>query len=215
MDGVYATLARGADLTGEIEVRRSRFRAVVRRVGDEAAARALVEEQRRAYRDARHHCSAFVLGPPPSTERSNDDGEPSGTAGAPMLEVLRGHGLSDVCAVVVRWFGGTLLGTGGLARAYAEAVETTLAHAPTVRRVRRELVTLTLPHADAGRVESELRARDVQVRDTTYGADGVRLLLAPADVAALTEQVAALTAGAVAPEPAGATWLDLPPGQGV
>lgn len=84
-----------------------------------------------------------------------------------------------------------------------------------MRRVRRELVTLTLPHADAGRVESELRARDVQVRDTTYGADGVRLLLAPADVAALTEQVAALTAGAVAPEPAGATWLDLPPGQGV
>ena len=79
--------------------------------------------------DARHHCSAFVLGPRSELQRSSDDGEPAGTAGAPMLEVLRGAGVSDVAAVVTRWFGGTLLGAGGLVRAYGDAVRAALAEA--------------------------------------------------------------------------------------
>ncbi|MFC6713803.1 IMPACT family protein [Branchiibius cervicis] len=108
----YLTLPTGHALTAEIDVRRSRFLAVVCRVGDESAARAVIAGCRSAYPDARHHCSAFVLGPAPRTERSNDDGEPSGTAGAPMLQVLRSADLSDVVAVVTRYFGGTLLGTG-------------------------------------------------------------------------------------------------------
>ena len=116
----YLTVARDAE--AEIEVRRSRFLCTVVRVEDEAGARAVVDRMRRTHWDARHHCSAFVLGPPPApVERSSDDGEPAGTAGAPMLEVLRGHGgagVSDVVAVVTRWFGGVLLGSGGLMRAY-------------------------------------------------------------------------------------------------
>lgn len=88
----YRTLALGTRSVAETEVRRSRFLAVVRRVPDEPAARAMIEQLRVTHRDARHHCSAFILGPEPSTERSNDDGEPSGTAGKPMLEVLRGAG---------------------------------------------------------------------------------------------------------------------------
>ncbi len=98
-------------------------------------------------RDARHHCTAFVLGPDGTTMRSNDDGEPSGTAGAPMLEVLRGRGLTDVVAVVTRWFGGTLLGTGGLIRAYGDAVSLALDGASLVRMELREGLVVEVDHA--------------------------------------------------------------------
>lgn len=206
---VYRTLASGPDRVAETEVRRSRFRAVLRRVDDEAAARALVDELRRAHHDARHHCSAFIVGPAPSTERSNDDGEPSGTAGGPMLEVLRGHGLSDVAIVVVRWFGGIKLGTGGLARAYADAVQQALAEAPLVDRHELGRYDLALSHADAGRVEADLRARGVEVLGVDYRAQAV-LRLAARDGADLIAQVAALTAGASAPVHVGTTWIDEP-----
>ena len=116
----YVTVAR--DATAEVEDRGSRFLCTLRRVATEDDARALVAALRREHGDARHHCSAFVLGADGAIQRSSDDGEPAGTAGAPMLDVLRGAGLSDVAAVVTRWFGGTLLGAGGLVRAYSDAV---------------------------------------------------------------------------------------------
>ncbi|MGZ4504026.1 MAG: IMPACT family protein [Nocardioidaceae bacterium] len=100
----YLTVAATAET--EIEVRRSRFRCRVARVETEEDARGVVDEARRRHWDARHHCSAFVLGPDAAVQRSSDDGEPFGTAGAPMLEVLRGREVSDVVAVVTRWFGG-------------------------------------------------------------------------------------------------------------
>lgn len=192
-------------------MKRSRFLGVVHRVADEDAARAVISEQRRVHRDARHHCTAFILGPEPSVQRSNDDGEPSGTAGAPMLEVLRGEQLSDVVAVVTRWFGGTLLGTGGLARAYADAVRAALADARLVRRVERSRLDLELPHSEAGRVEAELRTAGVSVLGAEYAAL-VRLRLATDDPAGLTARIAELTAGAVAPIEAGSVWVDLPVG---
>src|SRR5690625_7410464 len=110
------TVPPGVTATTELEIRRSRFITWLRRAGEEAAARALVDEARHTYPDARHHCSAFVVRVPGANlvERSSDDGEPAGTAGMPMLEVLRGSGLVDVAAVVVRYFGGVKLGTGGL-----------------------------------------------------------------------------------------------------
>lgn len=209
----YLTVARPAE--AELEVKRSRFRCTVRRVGSEADARAVVEALRRQHWDARHHCSAFVVGPPPSpVERSSDDGEPAGTAGAPMLEVLRGHagvGVSDVVAVVTRWFGGTLLGAGGLVRAYGDAVRAGLAAAGVLRRDLLREHLLVLSHVDAGRVESELRSRGVAVLDTVY-ADGVTLRLGvpPAEEPRLAALVAELTAGASATTPAGERWVDRP-----
>ncbi|CAM3579875.1 IMPACT family protein [Nocardioides zeicaulis] len=107
----YLTLA--GDTTGVVEDRGSRFVCHLARVPDEDGARELVARLRREHAGARHHCSAFVLGPRGEVQRSSDDGEPAGTAGAPMLEVLRGADVSDVAAVVSRWFGGTLLGAGG------------------------------------------------------------------------------------------------------
>lgn len=203
----YRTLALGTRSVAETEVRRSRFLAVVRRVPDEPAARAMIEQLRVTHRDARHHCSAFILGPEPSTERSNDDGEPSGTAGKPMLEVLRGQGLSDVAAVVVRWFGGTKLGTGGLVRAYAEAVQQALASASLVTRREVGHYELQLSHADAGRVESALRAGEVEVLGVRHGEQAV-LELATNQEAALVSQVRELTAGAASPTKLGTIWVD-------
>jgi uncharacterized YigZ family protein len=199
----YLTIAR--DATAELDVRRSRFLCTLRRVDDEDAAREVVAELRARHRDARHHCSAFVLGPGSEVMRSSDDGEPSGTAGAPMLEVLRGAGVSDVAAVVTRWFGGTLLGAGGLVRAYGDAVRAAVAEAGTRRRVLVTELALVVGHADAGRVEGELRSRGVSVLDVEHGAT-VRLLLGSTDPAGLAAQVAALTGGAGSVERVGERW---------
>lgn len=204
----YLTLARDAE--AEIEVKRSRFRCTLVRVEDEAAARAVVELLRKQHWDARHHCSALVVGPPPHpVERSSDDGEPAGTAGAPMLDVLRGAGLSDVVAVVTRWFGGTLLGAGGLVRAYGDAVRAALDEAGTLRRSLLVEHLLELGHADAGRVESELRTRGIVVLDSSYGAEvTLRLGVPPDEEARLAALVAELTSGAAETEVAGERWVD-------
>ncbi|QGF25138.1 DUF1949 domain-containing protein [Raineyella fluvialis] len=205
-------MPRGPDVTSELEIKRSRFITWLRRVDDEAAARALLAEARDAYPDARHHCSAWVIAVPDAQPlwHSSDDGEPSGTAGRPMLDVLVGSGLTDVAVVVVRYFGGTLLGTGGLVRAYSDAVASALALAPRVRLVPSALWTVLLPHAEAGRVESELRARGVVVHDVAYVAEGVRLTVADNDREGLGALVASLTRGAAVLEPAGRTVSEVP-----
>ncbi len=100
------------ECTGEIEEKKSRFICVIRPVHSEQEASAFIEEMKKKYWDARHNCSAFVIGSRQELTRCSDDGEPGGTAGRPMLEVLSGEGLCDVAAVVTRYFGGTLLGTG-------------------------------------------------------------------------------------------------------
>jgi uncharacterized YigZ family protein len=207
----YLTLAGSG--SAEIEVKRSRFLTTLERVEDEASARAVVERLRRQHWDARHHCSAFVLGPPGPgrVERSADDGEPAGTAGAPMLEVLRGHGVGDVVAVVTRWFGGTLLGAGGLVRAYGDAVRAGLDLTGTLRRDLVRELALEVDHADAGRVESELRSRGTMVLDTSYAARVVLLLGAPpADEDRLHALVAELTGGTARAVPRGERWVDRP-----
>ena len=203
----YLTVAGPAD--AEVEDRGSRFLCTLRRVADEDEARALVAALRREHADARHHCSAFVLGPDGALQRSSDDGEPSGTAGAPMLEVLRGRGLTDVVAVVTRWFGGTLLGAGGLVRAYSDATRAALDAAGTRRRVLMSRFDLVADHADAARWEAELRARGVTVLGVDYAERATLHLAVPAgDEEALQAQVAALTAGTATAQPAGEAWAD-------
>lgn len=203
----------GARVDAEVEAKRSRFLCRLVRVGAEDAARGVVDEARREHHGAGHHCSAFVIGSasaPDQVRRSNDDGEPSGTAGRPMLEVLVGRGLVDTVAVVTRYFGGTLLGAGGLARAYSDAVAYAIERAAEermlVRRVRRQLFALTLPHDAAGRVESELRQRGVTVLGTDYAASAVLRLTGGDDLLAV---VATATAGAFSPEPFGEEWVDI------
>lgn len=183
----------------DTEVKRSRFRCTLARVDSEEEARAVIAEVRRAYPDARHHCTAFIVEVPDAApvERSNDDGEPSGTAGRPMLEVLRGSGVTHVVAVVTRWFGGVLLGTGGLARAYSDAVRQALDAAPRVEVVRREVFEVTLDHADAGRVMEGLRQRGCEVLTASYG-ESVEITVAVSEVLTLGVLVAELTRGRAA-----------------
>ncbi|CAN5261625.1 YigZ family protein [soil metagenome] len=208
MVAAYLTVRRAA--TTEIEVKRSRFRCTVTRIDSEEAARAAVDRARAEHHDARHHCSAFVLGPGGEVERAHDDGEPSGTAGAPMLEVLRGAGVSDVVAVVTRWFGGTLLGAGGLVRAYSDAVRESLDEAGTRRRVLLREFVLEAGHGDAGRIESDLRGRGVFVLDTTYGADVLlRVGVGPDREEMLHAALAELTGGTVTAAVAGERWIDV------
>ncbi len=117
----YRVLLEGGE--GSYEEKKSRFIATVRRCGTEEEAAAFIEEMKKKYWDARHNCSAFVIGARGELTRCSDDGEPSGTAGRPMLEVLTGSGIRNIAVVVTRYFGGVLLGTGGLVRAYTQAVQ--------------------------------------------------------------------------------------------
>ena len=217
---VYTTLAAGAGFRHELEIKRSGFITVLQRTGDEESARSLVASLRREFHDARHHCSAFVLGPDREVQRSSDDGEPSGTAGLPMLEALLKRetapgvtDLSDVTAVVVRYFGGILLGAGGLVRAYSESVSSALALAPLVRRQRLRICDVRVPHASAGRLENDLRAAGYVMAGASYDAQTTVLRLAlpdePAGLVLAAEHVAALTAGSAALLPGETEWIDV------
>lgn len=142
-----------SDAMAEIEVKRSRFIAALRPVQSEEEARAFLEEIRRKNRDARHNCSAFRIGAPKQVlERSSDDGEPQGTAGKPMLELLKGQQLYDVCAVVTRYFGGILLGTGGLVRAYSDALKEALSTAQTAKLQEGARVRVDCDYSFSGKV---------------------------------------------------------------
>lgn len=169
------------------EVRRSRFLTTLARVDDEDAARFVIAGVRAEFPDARHHCVAFIVEVPDAqpVERSSDDGEPAGTAGMPMLEVLRGSGVSNVVAIVTRYFGGVLLGTGGLVRAYSDAVAAALADAPRVRPETRQLVGLEVAASDAGRVQGALMNRGIAVVDAAWGDDVLLTLAVPDADAAL------------------------------
>jgi uncharacterized YigZ family protein len=159
----------------EIREKGSRFLAVVTPAADETAAKKILAELRQRHPDATHHCWAWRLGRPPQ-ERSSDAGEPAGTAGVPILQVLRGAELSDVLAVVVRWFGGTKLGKGGLARAYAGATREAVAALKVARRVPTVRRWLELPYDRLGAVKRLVHPPAVELVDESYG-DEVRLEL--------------------------------------
>lgn len=200
----FRTLKRPA--TGEIEEKRSRFLCRITPVTDEEAARAVIENARKEAWDARHHCSAFILGQDGRIERSSDDGEPSGTAGAPMLDVLRGAEITNVVAVVTRWFGGTLLGAGGLVRAYSDAVRAALEDASIITCDLVDEWAVDVSHADAGKVESALRSAGFEVFDHTYTAT-VTLHVATTDHERLDSLIASITQGGSAPRRTGERWV--------
>ncbi|HEX9944600.1 MAG TPA: YigZ family protein [Thermoanaerobaculia bacterium] len=183
----------------EIRAKGSRFLAVIGPAADEAAAKAALAALEREHPDATHHCWAWRLGSPPR-ERSSDAGEPAGTAGMPILQVLRGAGLSDAVTVVVRWFGGTRLGKGGLMRAYAAAAREALAGLPVAARVPSARLAVEVPYEKVGAVKRLLRLPEVELESEEYGASA-RLVLAVYEerLAALQEALADL--GIESPKP--------------
>jgi uncharacterized YigZ family protein len=161
---------------GEIREKGSVFLARIVPAASEEEARAALAALAREHPDATHHCWAWRLGRPPR-ERSADAGEPAGTAGVPILRVLAGAGLTDVLAVVVRWFGGTKLGKGGLARAYAAATRAALAGLPVVVHVPTVELTLEVPYERLGAVKRLVRPPEVELAAEEYGPAAVRLVL--------------------------------------
>jgi len=173
----------------------------------------VIAEARDAHKQANHHCSAFVVGADAALRRSNDDGEPAGTAGRPMLETLSHAEVSDVVAVVTRYFGGVKLGTGGLARAYSGAVAAALDKATRIERIRVRHLTLSLSHADAGRIENALRSAGFTITGVAYDTD-VRLSLAvPVGDDALVTHLRTFEVADEAWQHVGEGWHDTPGSQ--
>jgi len=154
----------------------SRFLALVEPVEDESVARERLKSLSIEHSDATHVCWAWRIGQPPS-ERYSDAGEPAGTAGIPMLQVLRGAKLSDLMAVVVRWYGGVKLGKGGLARAYSQAVHEALEELPTEERVPTVLVEIVVPYTRFGDLKRLVHPPEVEIVDERYADESVRLTL--------------------------------------
>ena len=192
----YLTLRAGEEAVGEFEDRRSRFIAQLVHVESEAEAEAFIAEVRGRHHDARHNVPAWILAD--GRERCSDDGEPSRTSGMPTLDVLRGAGLADVCCVVTRYFGGTLLGPGGLVRAYTAATQAAVAAAEKdgaiVEMTLVTPVTVQLPYAlydrvtrlcsDAGgHVTDSLFAEDVQLTCVFRSGDEQRFVTAVRELA--------------------------------
>lgn len=170
-----------APARSEIEIKRSRFIASLARTDSEEAAREFIAQIRREFPDARHHCTAFIIHQDagPDTARSSDDGEPAGTAGGPMLKILTESGLTSVTCVVTRYFGGTKLGTGGLVRAYSEAVQQVLKKAQTVRLIIQPSYQLHLPIGEAGKIEAKLTQSGYQILDRDFSQEASLRFAAP------------------------------------
>lgn len=162
----------------ETEVKKSRFIASLCPVGSEAEAKAFVERQRSRFPGANHHCWAFVASAPQALTGlgSSDDGEPSGTAGRPMLAVLAGAEVGQACVVVTRFFGGIKLGTGGLVRAYSQAVRAVLEQTPLATLTPQAHYRLTYPYSLTAAVDALLNRFDVSRNDQQFTAQ-VRLQL--------------------------------------
>jgi len=166
---------------GEIEVKRSRFIATLAPVKNEVEAAAFIEQQKKRYWDARHNCSAFVIGSGAELTRCSDDGEPPHTAGRPMLDILLGEGIRDVCVVVTRYFGGILLGTGGLTRAYRDAVRAGLENCVIALRQQAVPVMIRADYTASGKIAYRVAEAGYPVVDTVYADDVTHSLLIPED----------------------------------
>ncbi len=208
MNAVLAILTGG---TAEFTVQRSRFIAYASAVSDEADARAFLARIRKAHYDARHCCSAWVLGADGALQKSNDDGEPGGTAGAPILEALKRRALTDAALAVVRYFGGIKLGAGGLTRAYAHAAKLGLDASALARRVSLRRVLVTVGYERLAPLERLARAQGIASEPPVYAeAVAIPFLVAPDACGAFERAIADLTGGQARFEPGSLTEQLIP-----
>lgn len=152
----------------EIVIQRSRFIAYIERVTTEDAAQAFIEKIKKKHRDASHNCSAYLIGETNQIQKANDDGEPTGTAGVPILEVLKKRDLKDTVVVVTRYFGGIKLGAGGLIRAYGSATSEGLNATGIVERKLMQIFLTTIDYTWLGKLENELRSSGYLIKEINY-----------------------------------------------
>lgn len=199
-----------------IEVKRSKFIGAVRPVSNEEEALGFLDSEKKKYHDAKHHCSAYIIRTPgsgqPDIIHSSDDGEPSGTAGKPMLEVIEKAGLKDVVCVVTRYFGGILLGTGGLVRAYTEAAKAAVEAAEKAKMCPVEELELVFDYTHTGRVDNIINGGSCSRRDAAY-TDVVRYTVAcaPEKTGGMIKALLEATAGSLKYEKKGQIWIPQEP----
>lgn len=190
----YRVLLTGGE--GEITEKKSRFLATIRVVESEEEANAFIEEMKKKYWDATHNCSAFVIGKRAELTRCSDDGEPGGTAGRPMLEVLLGEGIRNIAVVVTRYFGGTLLGTGGLVRAYSQAVKAGLEQCTTGYMRLGHEVRIETDYNGIGRILYLLGQKGLTPLDSQYTEQvALTLRVAAEEAESLQKEVTEVTNG--------------------
>ena len=201
----YKILYEGG--SGEIIEKKSRFIATLRPVESEEEAYAFIEEMRKKYWDATHNCSAFVVGERGELARCSDDGEPSQTAGRPMLDVLLGEEIRNVCAVVTRYFGGTLLGTGGLVRAYSKAAQEALKAGLVIQKEEYARCRIDMDYTLLGKMQYGLLQEGFTILDTEYtDCVSMRLLVPQADQARFERGIIEMSDGKLKPVEEGRVW---------
>lgn len=173
----YKTLYQGG--VGEIVEKKSRFIATVEKIETEEEALEFIARMKKQYWDARHNCYAFVAGKNQELQRCSDDGEPSGTAGRPMLEVLLREDIHNIVVVVTRYFGGTLLGTGGLVRAYQKSVQEGLRNSIIIERMQGQTLEIHTDYNGIGKIQYIVAQREIPVLDTEYTDKVVVKLMVP------------------------------------
>lgn len=175
----YRVVYEGGE--GEIVEKKSRFIATVRPIETEEEAVDFVNEMKKKYWDARHNCSAFVIGSRQEVTRCSDDGEPAQTAGRPMLDVLLREGITNVAVVVTRYFGGVLLGTGGLVRAYQSATQAGLAASKIIEKCLGKKLIIHTDYNGLGKLQYLFGQQKTAILDTEYAADVVLTILVPVE----------------------------------
>ena len=173
---------------GEIVEKKSRFIATVRPVSSEEEAAAFIAEMKKKYWDAKHNCSAFVIGDHQELTRCSDDGEPAQTAGRPMLDVLLREGIHNTAVVVTRYFGGVLLGTGGLVRAYQKAVQEGLANSIVIEKQSGRKLVIGTDYTGLGKLQYLIAQKGLATIDTIYTDKVELILMVPAELTAETEK---------------------------
>ncbi|WP_295729571.1 YigZ family protein [uncultured Limosilactobacillus sp.] len=166
---IYLTIAQNT--TNEIVIKKSRFICSLSRVKNEAAAKSFIEKIKANHRKATHNCFAYQIGDDDHIQRESDNGEPSGTAGVPILEALQLSHIHDVCAVVTRYFGGIKLGAGGLIRAYSNATSSAIQQAGIVQRVQQTLLTIEVPYRFHDQLLYLLKEKQIEVAKEDYGVN--------------------------------------------
>ena len=194
MASEYLTLARPGQ--GEYEEKKSRFLGKAVHIESEEEAAAFIAGIRKQYYDARHNCYAWVLGEGSELKKSSDDGEPSGTAGQPILRVIEGSGCTNVLVIVTRYFGGTLLGTGGLVRAYTQAARAALEDAQKARMCLCRKLAVTVEYGALDRLLYALRRDGIEPQETEYGAKvTLHLIIEEKQGDTVENMITALTSG--------------------
>lgn len=191
----YKTVASEEIFSAEYEIKKSKFISNVRHVESEEDAREFIHQVKKKFFDARHNCSAWILGENGDKQKSNDDGEPGGTAGNPILETIKKNNLTNICVVVTRYFGGIKLGAGGLIRAYSHTAALGISAAKIIEMKTFQKISVTVEYNFLATVENFLRQKKISAANSDYAEDvTLTIFILPEEVENFLSELTELTA---------------------